>query len=70
MKYQDRIVHAAETLALPTGEWEAKVYHDDWCRQLAGKGDCDCRPDITIEGEHGLWAVDATGNPRMQRGRS
>jgi hypothetical protein len=23
------------------------VQHDDWCRLLRGKGDCNCNPDIT-----------------------
>jgi len=22
------------------------VLHDDWCRFLAGKGDCNCEPDF------------------------
>ena len=22
------------------------MIHDDWCKKLAGKGDCNCNPDI------------------------
>jgi hypothetical protein len=27
-----------------------QVAHDDWCALLAGRGQCDCAPEIKIRG--------------------
>ena len=29
------------------------VYHDDWCRHLAGTGSCNCAPEVKVR-----WSVD------------
>jgi hypothetical protein len=34
------------------------VYHDDWCDQLAGRGPCNCEPEI---GEPVLWPREDAG---------
>ncbi len=33
----------------PPGEVvEVMVYHDDWCAQLNGNGECNCDPDVEL----------------------
>ncbi len=27
---------------------DARIYHDDWCKELKGTGECNCNPDIRM----------------------
>jgi hypothetical protein len=31
---------------LPPGVYTVDIRHDDWCDQLAGKGPCNCSPEV------------------------
>ena len=30
----------------PGHVYSVEVYHDDWCALLAGKGPCNCNPEV------------------------
>ena len=46
--YMRRILGAYRVGAIPPGVADVTVRHDDWCALLAGRGPCDCEPDIEI----------------------
>jgi hypothetical protein len=35
----------------PGEVYAASIHHDDWCAFLAGRGPCDCNPDIEVRRE-------------------
>ena len=50
-KYADAVIAAAlEALdkgtMKPGSVWTINVRHDDWCQLLAGKGPCNCNPEV------------------------
>lgn len=32
---------------------EVEVRHDEWCDLLAGRGPCNCEPEVELVAEHG-----------------
>lgn len=46
--YTRKLLEALETVQLPSGLHVARICHDDWCALLAGKGPCNCDPDIHL----------------------
>jgi hypothetical protein len=42
----EQAVKALESGALTVGYYEVVVRHDDWCALLAGRGPCDCDPEV------------------------
>ena len=56
--YQHRLTTALGSLDLPAvGVGRVSVFHDPGCALLAGKGGCNCTPDISISTGDGQVAV-------------
>ena len=46
-KYADEVLRKAQATRLLRGRvFTIGVAHDDWCRLLAGKGQCNCNPTV------------------------
>jgi hypothetical protein len=37
------------------------IQHDDWCKRLKGKPECNCSPDIFIELDDGRFEITRAG---------
>ena len=42
------LLNACQSRPLRPGLYNVLVRHDFWCRLLANRGSCSCRPDIEI----------------------
>lgn len=42
------LLDACQSRPLPPGVYNVLVRHDSWCRLLADRGPCNCRPDIEV----------------------
>jgi hypothetical protein len=50
--YLAQLLAALECANLPSGTvHHAHVEHDDWCRLLKGKGECNCNPTVLLQEE-------------------
>ena len=47
--YMKRALNQWKKDGAKPGVFVVKIIHDDWCNKLAGKGDCNCNPDIIRE---------------------
>ena len=59
--YLDQIQRAHAAGRVPVGVSVAQVFHDDWCALLAGRGECDCNPEVRV--------VPVAPKPRPKRKR-
>jgi hypothetical protein len=49
MGYMEEVLRQVMNLDLSRPEaYVTEVAHDDWCNLLAGKGACNCNPEVTI----------------------
>ena len=45
--YLKKISRLSESGVIPKASLgNVQILHDDWCRKLQGKGECNCDPDI------------------------
>ena len=54
-KYANRIMEIldAHQITQKPRLHHLKVLHEDWCALLAGKGECNCNPDVEYAGTEG-----------------
>jgi hypothetical protein len=45
-RYIEKIIEGWRREGSPKGVFISTVCHDDWCALLAGKGPCNCNPEV------------------------
>lgn len=53
-RYLDALLKQAESVEKP-GLHHVTVSHDGWCNLLAGRGPCNCNPDVSRPIPHTAW---------------
>ena len=48
-RYLKKLLEATRQAQLLPGVHVVNVYHDDGCDLLAGRGPCNCDPDVRVE---------------------
>ena len=47
-RYTKKMLDALQGRQLTPGLHVVRILHDDWCDLLAGRGPCNCDPDVRL----------------------
>jgi hypothetical protein len=67
LNYMERINKALAEFLKPKKPGEMGLFlnpdirHDDWCKMMKGKPECNCSPDIYIELDDGRFEITRAG---------
>ena len=62
MNYKQKVTKAIELGIIDKGSVvHFDVAHDNWCKYLKNKGECNCNPDITFEKDGDLLRLRDNG---------
>jgi hypothetical protein len=46
--YAAKMIRALQGHQLMPGFYIVRILHDDWCDLLAGRGSCNCSPEVRV----------------------